>query len=50
MVCVDSRFTDWFGKSFNEVAGRSLSSLATEQDTLMKLLDVAQTAQEKDFQ
>ncbi len=34
ILCVDQRFTDWFGKTPGDCVGRSLSSLAVEQDRL----------------
>lgn len=34
MLCVDARFTDWFGKSPVDCVGRPLSSLAVDGDAL----------------
>lgn len=31
ILCVDQRFSDWFGRSPNEVVGRPFNTLATEQ-------------------
>jgi hypothetical protein len=34
MLCVDARFTDWFGKSPIDCVGRPLSTLALDGDAL----------------
>ncbi|GLI64845.1 hypothetical protein VaNZ11_008226 [Volvox africanus] len=50
ILCVDQRFSDWFGRSPNEVVGRPFNTLATEQDVLIKLLDLANASTEAEFQ
>ena len=35
---------DWFGKGPNECVGKQFNTLAVEQDSLLKLLDAAQSA------
>lgn len=34
MICVDARFTDWFGKVPADCVGRPFSTLAVEPDKL----------------
>jgi hypothetical protein len=31
ILCVDQRFSDWFGRSPGELVGRPFNSIATEQ-------------------
>ena len=36
ILCVDQRFTDWFGRTPDECVGKPFSWLGTEQDQLLK--------------
>lgn len=36
MLCVDARFTDWFGKSPSDCIGKPFGVLAADADTLNK--------------
>ncbi|KAG2493479.1 hypothetical protein HYH03_008295 [Edaphochlamys debaryana] len=50
ILCVDQRFSDWFGRGPNELVGRPFNTIATEQDVLIKLLDLANASTEAEFQ
>ncbi|GFR48517.1 hypothetical protein Agub_g10412 [Astrephomene gubernaculifera] len=50
ILCVDQRFSDWFGRTPSELVGRPFNTLATEQDVLIKLLDLANASTEAEFQ
>ncbi|WIA37851.1 hypothetical protein OEZ86_014704 [Tetradesmus obliquus] len=49
MLCVDARFTDWFGKSPVDCVGRPLSSLAVDGDALTGLVERAMTAKQAEL-
>jgi hypothetical protein len=36
ILCVDQRFSDWFGKTPEECVGRAFASLGAEQDKLLR--------------
>ncbi|WIA17635.1 hypothetical protein OEZ85_014441 [Tetradesmus obliquus] len=50
MLCVDARFTDWFGKSPVDCVGRPLSSLAVDGDALTGLVERAMTAKQGELE
>lgn len=50
ILCVDQRFSDWFGRGPQELVGRPFNTIATEQDVLIKLLDLANASTEAEFQ
>jgi hypothetical protein len=34
VLCVDARFTDWFGKAHVDIVGKPVTTLAVEQDRI----------------
>jgi hypothetical protein len=34
VLCVDARFSDWFGKAHLDIVGKSVTTLAVEQDRI----------------
>jgi len=49
VVSVDDTFSESFGKTYKDVAGRPFQSLTRDPDVILKLLDRAAAARESDF-